>query len=138
MLLDLHEALAPAAPDEQLVGCNFALEARGISDGGGATGRSGVTSRVIAVRTDFGSSTITSSELNPPLIRELYTIFIPDFGGLGICDGVTTYAIENGQIQLITDHGRVTLVGPGDARRNCQVTRDAGCLPQGSRALDTP
>ena len=68
-------------------------------------GRSDITNAILNKVEVFGvNETLINETIVLNLVRDLYTMA---GGGLQIVDGVSTYLIENGQIQGVTGHGLI-------------------------------
>ena len=105
VMQDLRASIA--ALDSEALGCNFDLAARAIFFGQICFGRTDITNFILSKVATFGGAneTLINETIVDNLVRDLYTIA---GGGLQIVDGVSTYLIENGQIQRVTDHGLFT------------------------------
>ena len=98
-----HRA-AIAALDWDAFGCNYDLAAWAIFDLQICFGRTDITNFQMSRIAAFGGAneTLVDETIVNNVARDLYTLA---GGGLSIADGVSTYVIENGQIQRVTTHG---------------------------------
>jgi hypothetical protein len=101
-----HRA-AIAAEDWEAFGCNYDLAAWAIFEQQLCFGRTDIKNFAMSRIAIFGGAneTLVDEAIVDRVVRDLYTIA---GGGLMIADGVSTYLIENGQIQRLTDHGFIT------------------------------